>query len=308
MGSIHSNRNIFSKGWKASLKPWLMAVRIKTLSLSMIPIITGTMLATDVVSQIDWTLMVFALLAAVLIQMGCNCINDALDFKKGADTAERIGFVRVSQAGLLTPKQVIQFGFFCFALAALFGIPLVVASGLPLLITLVLSILFGYLYTGGPYPLGYHGLGELFVLLFFGLVITCSAFYIQTGFLTLPSLLAGSQLGLLAAVPIAINNARDIQTDQKSGKWTLAARFGIQFARWEIIVLNAAAFLLGLGWWQMGRQAMAILPLITAPFSFYIIRGVWREEPNRRYNHYLLCSPLCQMLFFVLLGIGFFYY
>lgn len=284
---------------------WIMAARPKTLMISIIPVLIGTILAKGQPGGINWALAFLTVLVAVLIQTGINMVNDGLDFKSGADNEERLGFKRVTQAGLLTYKQVMTGGLLCFALAFLFGIPLIWAAGWPLLIAIVLSIVFGYLYTGGPYPLGYYGLGELFVFIFFGFVITCSAYYLQTGTLDANVLLASTQIGLLAVIPIVINNTRDIATDLKANKITLSARYGLYFSRWEITLLAAGAYLVGIAWLFLGHPFMTFLQLMSIPFFYYFISKIWTTEPGREYNQYLVMAPLGQLIFCLLLAAGY---
>jgi 1,4-dihydroxy-2-naphthoate octaprenyltransferase len=182
------------------------------------------------------------LFGAVLIQIATNFINDALDFKKGADTGERVGPLRVTAAGLLSADTVMQGAWVCLILAALCGIPLLYRGGWPMLLVGLASIVAAYAYTGGPYPLAYHGLGELFVILFFGFVAVGGTFYAHSLQLTRSALLAGFATGSLAAVLIVINNLRDIDSDRRSNKRTLAARFGERFARAEVVFFALAPF------------------------------------------------------------------
>src|SRR5438067_11907187 len=213
------------------MNPWLLAARPKTLSAAVVPVLIGTAL---VQSRIDWFLFACALFGALLIQIGTNFVNDALDFKKGADTSERLGPIRVTQAGLLSASVVMRAAYVCFGLAALCGVPLIVRGGWPIVIIGVVSILAAYAYTGGPYPLAYHGLGELFVLIFFGFVAVGGSYYVQRLTIDLMVLVAGFACGALAVILLAINNLRDIDNDRASNKQTLAAVFGADFARREI--------------------------------------------------------------------------
>src|SRR5258708_33360674 len=183
-----------------SAKPWLLAARPKTLAASVTPVLVGTALAFQDLAAMHWSPFIFALLGAVFIQIGTNYVNDALDFKKGADTNTRLGPVRVTQAGLLSADAVLRGAYVCFVLAALCGIPLVLHSGWPLLAIGLASIAAAYAYTGGPYPLAYHGLGELFVLAFFGLIAVGGTYYIQRGTPAWPGPALGAAAGP-AALP-----------------------------------------------------------------------------------------------------------
>src|SRR5882724_10093076 len=217
------------------MTPWLLAARPKTLAAAVTPVLVGTALARDGAMAIHWSSFAFALLGSVLIQIGTNYVNDALDFKKGADTDTRLGPLRVTQAGLLSADAVLRGAYVCFVLAALCGIPLIVRGGWPIAVIGVASIIAAYAYTGGPYPLAYHGLGEIFVMVLFGFVAVCGSFYLQRLALDQTAWIGGLAVGALAVVILAINNLRDIDNDRASNKRTLAARFGPRFASAEII-------------------------------------------------------------------------
>jgi 1,4-dihydroxy-2-naphthoate polyprenyltransferase len=230
------------------MNPWVLAARPKTLAAAVVPVVVGFSLARFA----HWPSFWFALGGAVFIQIGTNFVNDALDFRKGADTHERLGPLRVTQAGLLSADAVLRGAYVCFALAAVCGVPLVVRGGWPIVVIGLTSIAAAYAYTGGPYPLAYHGLGELFVMAFFGVVAVGGTYYLQRLRIDRDALLAGVACGALAIVLLAINNLRDLENDRASNKWTLAARFGPRFARAEI-------------------AAMALLPFALLPRGF---RGV----------------------------------
>ena len=286
------------------LKPWLLASRPKTLTAAFVPVFLGTMLAKNNGVEVNWEISIYALLAAIFVQLGTNLVNDALDFKKGADTEERLGPIRVTQSGLLTYEKVLAGGMMCFALALLFGLPLMLAGGIPLAIVLLIAVLCGYVYTGGPYPLAYTGLGDLFVLIFFGFVATCSVYYLQAGKLTPDSLVAGAQVGLLATVLIAVNNMRDIEGDAKANKNTLPVRFGLKFARWEITVLLVGSFALNVFWLIRGEVWAALLPFMAAPVALSLLIGVWNQIPGIIYNRFLGMAALVHVLVGTLIGTG----
>ncbi len=289
---------------RKTLTPWVLASRPKTLSAAFVPVFIATMLAKNDTGTFDWEISLYALLAAIFVQMGTNLVNDALDFKKGADTKDRLGPVRVTQTGLLTYEQVLSGGMMCFAAALLFGIPLMAAGGWPLSVVLLVSVLCGYLYTGGPVPLAYSGLGDLFVLIFFGFVATGAVYYLQTGTVTVQSIIAGAQVGLLATVMIAVNNMRDIVGDADANKRTMAVRFGMTFARMEVTFLILVAFMLNLYWFTRHEPLAALLPFAILPLATLLIRGVWAQQPGRVYNRFLGIAALLQILFGSLLGIG----
>lgn len=285
------------------LKAWFFASRPKTLTASLVPILIATALAYGEGYEVDWRLSLWAFFAACFVQIGTNFINDALDFRKGADDEKRVGPKRIIQQGLATPKEVLAAGFIALSLALLFGIPLVVKAGLPIFILLLVSVALAYLYTGGPYPLAYKGLGDLFVFLFFGLASTTAVYYILTGFWNVKALLAGAQIGLLATVLIAINNLRDIEGDAKVDKKTMAVRFGILFSRIEITILLFLPFLLGFYWKGFGYDLASWLPVLMLPMAGRIGRNVWQTPPGPKYNQFLAESALLQLLFALVLAL-----
>lgn len=243
-----------------SVRSWVLAARPKTLTVAIIPILVGTFLAKASAVSIDWSLMWFGMASAIFITIGTNLNNDALDFKKGTDTADRLGPKRATQSGLLSADQVLAGGWICYALAFAAAIPLIVKGGIILLLLMVVSITCGYLYTGGPMPLSYCGIADLFVLIFYGFVSICSMYYLQTGFVNLSSILAGLQIGLLAMLLLSLNNLRDYEGDAKANKKTLAVRFGVEFGKWQITALILTTFFLNPLWVAHKYWLAAILP------------------------------------------------
>ena len=290
----------------SSASPWLLAARPKTLTATLAPIIVGTGLAIGVSDQPArlWLALV-ALLSALCIQVGTNLVNDAADFARGADTADRLGPIRVTQTGLLSGRTVMRGAALFFLAATLLGIPLVLAGGTPILIIGLLSLAGGYAYTTGPFPIAYRGLGELFVILFFGFAAVKGMAYVLVGEGLWPwAELAALQVGLQSATLLAVNNARDIDGDRRAGKHTLAARFGLGFARAEIAMLVFAPFALALAWLAAGKAGAALLPWGSLPLAVRLVRGVWTEPPGRRFNVFLAWSALLQLLFSALTCAG----
>jgi len=273
------------------VKAWLLASRPKTLSASIVPVLVGTAMARDV----NWFIFIYTLIGAVFIQIGTNLVNDALDFKRGADTAGRLGPLRVTQAGLLSANTVLIGAMVCFAIAALCGIPLILRAGWPLVIIGVTSIVAAYTYTGGPYPLAYHGLGELFVLIFFGCIAVGGSYYVQRLTIDARVLVAGFAVGCLAVGLLAINNLRDVNSDRASNKKTLVVRFGEKFGRGEIAFCAIAPFvaIAMINWW----------PLIALPLAFLVLRCVWRAK-GAELNRCLAMAGALQWAFGVLFVIG----
>ncbi|MDE0220470.1 MAG: 1,4-dihydroxy-2-naphthoate polyprenyltransferase [Spirochaetaceae bacterium] len=248
-----------------ALTAWWLAIRPRTLWAAVAPVLAGSALALWHGSlAVPWALV--ALAGALLIQVGCNLHNDWADARHGADTAERVGPTRVTQAGLIPPRQVLGGALAMFAGAAALGVAGVARAGWPLAVLLAACVVAAISYTGGP-RLGYLGLGDLLVLVFFGPVAVGATYYLQT--LALPALVLGVGLGpgLLATAILVVNNLRDRATDEQAGKRTLAVRFGDRFARAEYLVCLLAGVLLppilllaaGTG----GAAWPALLPLLT---------------------------------------------
>ncbi len=265
-------------------KIWLLAIRPKTLTAAFVPVVVGSVLIYTSSHQVNWWLSIFALLGALFIQVGTNLINDALDFKKGADTEARLGPTRVTQAGLIPHEKVFLAGLICFGVAMALGLPLVMAGGWLILVVGLVSLICGYAYTAGPYPLAYKGLGELFVILFFGIVAVAGTFYLHAGTFSLGVLIAGLQIGSLSTVLIAINNLRDRDGDLRAHKMTLAVRYGKTFARTEISLLLLVPFLLNLFWVASGYVVAAIFSSTLIPMAFRLAKKIWQIEPSEEYN------------------------
>ncbi len=217
-----------------SLKNWLLAIRPKTLPAGVAPVLMGTVMAFgDGIGHIPAALV--CLLTALLLQIGTNLANDYYDFQKGADTQERVGPTRVTQSGLIPPEQVKAAFIGVFALAVLASIYLVTRGGWPIAVLGVAAILSGIFYTAGRYPLGYMGLGDLLVFIFFGPVAVAGTYYVQSLELNAVIIFAGFAPGLMSVAILTVNNLRDIDSDRKSGKNTLAVRFGRGFALSEYL-------------------------------------------------------------------------
>jgi 1,4-dihydroxy-2-naphthoate octaprenyltransferase len=258
--------------------PWVLASRPKTLAAAVTPVLVGGALAYGGPLPLHWPSLICATLSAVCIQIGTNYINDALDFKKGADTHERLGPTRVTQAGLLSAEAVMRGAYVAFILAAAFGVPLILRGGWPILVVGIASIAAAYAYTGGPYPLAYHGLGELFVMIFFGVVAVCGTYYLQRLTLAPEAWLGGVAAGSLAVVILAINNLRDLDNDRASNKRTLAARFGPGFARAEIVVFAVVPFVcVALIAWIRNRVVLA-LPMLAIVLAIALLLRIARSR------------------------------
>ena len=226
----------------ASCKIWLMAFRPKTLCASIAPVFIGFAMAFgDGVYHVPTAII--CLMAALAIQIGTNIANDYYDFKKGADTSERIGPTRVTQAGLLKPGAVKKAFILSFVLATLLSVWLVYRGGWPIAVIGISAILSGIFYTAGPLPLGYIGLGDVFVLVFFGPVAVAGTYYVQSFEMNAAVILAGLGSGLISVAILTVNNLRDIDSDSRVGKRTLAVRFGRSFALFEYVFCMTTAAL-----------------------------------------------------------------
>lgn len=281
-----------------------LASRPKTLTAALVPVVVGTGLAYADTHHITWIWSVLALLSAMCIQIGTNLVNDSIDFVKGADTEERLGPSRAAQMGWLTHRDVLRLGVGCFVIAFVLGIPLVLHGGWPLVAIGLVSLLMGYVYTGGPYPLAYNGLGDLFVLIFFGWIAVGGVYYLQTGAYSWAAFVAGTQVGLLATVLIAVNNLRDRFSDVKVGKNTLSVKLK-SAAPFEITVLYLAIFILQIYWWQRGLRISAVLPLAFWPLAALISIKVVTTAPSRVFNKFLAHSALVHLGFGLFLTLGF---
>ncbi len=291
-----------------SLSSWIYATRPKTFTATFVPIFVGTAYAFHEAGSLVWTIPICALLSALFIQIGMHFTNDAIDFRRGTDTKERLGPMRPTIQGLLkgvlTPRQVMGVAIASFAFAILCGLPLMAWGGIPILLVLIISVLLGYCYTGGPFPISYLGVGELFVVIFYGLVATGATYALQTQQLSAGVILAGTQIGLLTTIMLAINNLRDWRTDGHAGRRTVPIRFGITAARWEITLVSLLPFVLGLLWIPLGQPAATLLPLATLPLAILLCRNVWKYDPAPIYNQYFAQGALLHLTFGILLGLG----
>lgn len=288
------------------MKNWVMAFRPKTLTACLVPVLVATALVKGLGSAPNMQVFTLTLLASFFIQIGTNLVNDAVDFKKGADTEKRIGPQRVTQSGLFTYKQVMIAAGLCFALAVACGVPLVIQGGMPILAVGIFSVLMGYAYTGGPFPLAYLGLGELFVILFFGIIAVMGVYFLHTdgGWGTV-SFWPGLQVGFHATVLIAINNLRDAEGDRLVHKNTLAVRMGKNFSRYEIAFFVFAPFAMNAVWWQTGFKWAALLPFVALPLAILLVKNIFKNEPSAIFNKFLGQGALLHLLFGILLSIGF---
>lgn len=284
----------------------ILTARPKTLSAAVVPVLVATALVASEGHEVTWWISLCALFSAIFIQIGTNFVNDALDFMKGADKETRLGDARAAQSGWFTPRAVLVMAGVFFGVALLLGIPLVVKGGTPILVIGLVSLVMGYAYTGGPFPLAYVGLGDLFVILFFGVIAIGGVYYLQTGDYSASALVAGLQVGHLATVLIAINNLRDLDQDALIGKKTFAVRLGPNLGRFEVLALVLIAFSLNLYWLNKGWILAFLLPMLVLPLAVHIVLRLLNSQASRAYNSLLARAALVHMLFGVLLSVGFF--
>jgi 1,4-dihydroxy-2-naphthoate polyprenyltransferase len=280
---------------------WLLAARPATLPAAIVPVLVGTSTALHGLHEIHERVFIPTLLAALLIQIGTNFANDVSDFHRGADT-ERLGPLRVTQGGLVSPRQVLQATYLTFGLALLIGVYLVtvVGGGWPILLIGLLCLLAGVLYTGGPWPFGYHGLGDLVCFIFFGVLAVLGTVYLQTRVIAPLDLWASIPVGCLVTAILIVNNLRDIDTDRRVGKLTLAVRLGRRGTRFEYALCVAVAYAVALGIGLAGFVgALWWLPLLTLPLGVWLVRYVARTE-GRALNQALKRTGQLHLLFGVL--------
>jgi 1,4-dihydroxy-2-naphthoate octaprenyltransferase len=248
---------------------------------------------------------VAALVGALLIQIGTNLANDYYDFVRGGDTADRVGPVRVTQAGLIPPRQVWWGMVATLGAALLVGIYLVSVGGWPIVFIGLASLACAVLYTGGPYPLAYHGLGDLFVFVFFGLVAVGGTVWVQALQWPVGALLAGAGMGALNTAILVANNLRDIDTDRAAGKRTLAVRLGRRGTRIEFLLMFLAGFVVPpLGVMLLGWPAWCLLALLAAIPAIEPLRRVWTAEEPRALIPALGGTARVVAIYGVLLGLG----
>jgi len=283
--------------------PWILAARPKTLTAALAPFFVAASLAHSIHPDLEYWILLLGLGASLCIQIATNYFNDAIDHRRGTDRAERLGPTRAAAAGLLPARHLVIAAWALLLLALFLGIPLMVRGGLPVFFIGSASLACAYLYTGGPLPLAYLGLGEIFVLLFFGIIPVATLVFLLRGEWRPEALLAGMQLGLLCSVLISINNYRDSEQDRETEKKTLSARFGPAFSRNLIDVLLFAPFALNLVW-ALGRPVAALLPLLLLPLAISISKRVHALAPSRELNAELARSSLLYLGFSVMLSVG----
>jgi 1,4-dihydroxy-2-naphthoate octaprenyltransferase len=286
----------------SALRLWALAARPRTLPAAVAPVLVGTSLA---ISEDEFRPPAFvaALVGSVFIQIGTNLSNDYSDARRGADTEDRLGPVRVTAGGLMPPRRVLVGTYVAFAIAVAAGIYLAAVAGWELLLVGAVSIAAGVLYTGGPRPYGYAGLGELFVFLFFGIVAVNGSYYVQTEELSWEALALSIPVGLLAAAILVVNNVRDIDTDRRAGKRTLAVKLGRGQARRLFAAMVALALAIPpVIWLAGGLSAWLLLALAAVPLALPLVRTVSTRTDGPALNGALAGTGLLLAAFSLLLS------
>jgi 1,4-dihydroxy-2-naphthoate octaprenyltransferase len=283
-----------------------MAARPRTLPAAAAPVLVGTALAATE-GTFRWLTFVAAMVGALFIQVGTNLSNDYSDARRGADTEDRLGPVRVTAGGLVPPRQVLIATYVAFGLAVLAGVYLIATAGWELLLVGGASILAGVLYTGGPRPYGYEGLGEVFVFLFFGVVAVTGSYFAQTERLTWEAFVLAVPVGLLAAAILVVNNVRDLETDRRAGKRTLAVRLGRGRARGLYAAMVYGAFVCALLPWLLGSDELSAwlgLALLALPLAVPVVGIVRSRTDGPSLNGALARTGMLQLVFCALLSAG----
>jgi 1,4-dihydroxy-2-naphthoate octaprenyltransferase len=289
-----------------ALHIWLMAARPRTLPAAVAPVLVGTALAATE-GTFKWLTFAAAMAGALFIQVGTNLSNDYSDARRGADAEDRLGPVRVTAGGLVPPRQVLVATYLAFGAAVVAGTYLIATAGWELLLVGAASILAGVLYTGGPRPYGYEGLGEVFVFLFFGVVAVAGSYFAQVERLTWEAFALAVPVGLLAAAILVVNNVRDLETDRRAGKRTLAVRLGRPRARTLYAAMVYGAFACAPLPWLLGSDELSFrltLPLVVLPLAVPVVRTVRTRTDGPSLNGALARTGMLQLAFCAFLSAG----
>ena len=286
------------------MNPWILAIRPATLTAAVAPVLVGSAVAARA-GGFRLAPAAAALTGALLLQIAANLANDVDDFERGADTAARQGPTRVTQSGLLSARQVRAAEWLAFALAALVGCYLVAVAGWPIALLGVAAIGAAWAYTGGPWPLGYHGLGDVCVFLFFGVAAVVGTAYVQTRAVDGLALLAAVPVGALVTAILVVNNTRDADTDRQAGKRTLAVRLGTGATRAQYALLVALAYAVPVAlWWRGTTSAWVLLPLLTLPIGVRRVATMARATDGATFNALLGDTARLHLVFGALFAAG----
>ncbi|MBR9727432.1 1,4-dihydroxy-2-naphthoate polyprenyltransferase [Shewanella intestini] len=286
------------------MHPWLIAIRLRTLPAAIGPLLVGNMLALEL-AQFSWFIAILSMLCGVLLQITVNLANDYFDFKNGIDTEERIGPLRVTQSGMISPISVRNGMIFSLCLAVAVGGFLIIQGGWPIALLALATVLGTLCYSGGPYPLASHGLGEIAAFVFFGLVAVVGSYYLQAGETTSSAWLLGSAIGFFNAAIMLVNNTRDIRTDTKAGKNTLAVRIGEVQAKSLYQGLVYIPFAIVIAGFLLGN--LKGLPVLLAGLALILARRLsiaFSENTGEALNPILGQTAKLTMAFSALFSIG----
>ena len=282
---------------------WIAAARLRTLPAAVVPVVVGTAVAYEM-GHIAWGPALAALAGSLAIQIGTNFANDVFDAEKGADGPDRIGPVRAVAAGLISAATMKRAMILAFAIATGFGLYLASVGGWPIVAIGLASIASGIAYTGGPWPLGYHGLGDVFVFIFFGLVAVCGTTYVQLAAVPCLAIWAAVPVGALATAIIVVNNLRDRGTDVRVGKRTLAVRLGRGGALAEYALLLVASYAVAIGLAVARRDAWLLLPLASLPLAAVRMRALVRAVTGPELNACLAATGKLLLAYGILFAVG----
>ena len=289
---------------ESTFNVWLRAARPQTLAASVVPILIGASVAwSDQLFRLDTTAV--ALFCAFAIQIGTNFANDYYDYIKGADTPERIGFERATSAGLISPQKMLFATYLTMGIAFLAGLYLVWVGGWIVLLIGILSLLFGIAYTGGPYPLGYNGLGDVFVFIFFGLIAVTGTYYVNALEWSFVSLIASVPVGALCVNILVVNNLRDVDQDKIAGKRTLGVLFGEFALKMEYLSMLLAAFATPVTlYFYYAYSLWIFLPFLSLPAAWILLNEIWNHTDKKILNNTLENTAKYMLLFGILFSIG----
>jgi 1,4-dihydroxy-2-naphthoate octaprenyltransferase len=290
---------------KSTIKNWIMAIRPKTMLASIGPVIIGLSLAYHQTHSINTLVAILTLTCAILLQFSTNIANDYLDFKKGIDTVNRLGPIRVTSNGLISEQSMKTALIILLLMALLTGIYLMMVGGIFIIIIGLLSLYFSYGYTGGPYPLSYNGLGELSALIFFGLIAVTGTTYLQTFHLGLLELIFGVSVGLISAAILGINNLRDIATDTETKKRTLAVRIGEKNQRLLILFCIIAPQIINITTGIIIQNYYLLLSLIIFIPFMTVFKKIYIETISPKFNNYLARTAQYLFLYSLIVSLSF---
>ena len=289
---------------KSKMGAWLLAARPRTLPAAVAPVLVGTAMAIAD-KHFAWLPAAAALTVALLLQIGVNLANDYFDYIKGIDTRDRLGPPRVTQSGLIPAKQVKTAMLIAIILSVVPGLYLASVGGWPIILIGLFCFAAALAYSGGPFPLASHGLGDLFVFIFFGLVAVGGTYYVQALQITPMVWLMGAIQGLLITAILVVNNLRDIQTDRRSGKRTLAVMIGERGSRIEYLLLLSSAYAIPFILWLVGRSSVwVILPVLSLPLAISLTRLIWKSAGGPVLNQALASTAKLALVYSLLLSIG----